>query len=214
MFCKERKKPPVKTTEKNNLVRSGKYFEDDQLKEKLETMYKSLEIETMGKQKRSHVTWYLNKARKQKTEYEAIAAMLSANLGMRIDWRIVCVLHALEAGFDLNKQILNGQPWNKRTTWVPKNRGPWPSLASACLEGFQIKKLPPKFDIGYTLIFLIAWNGWGYYYKGQLETPYLFSYSNMQKPGKFVRDHVYDPNAISLQVGAALLLYKLGFSGN
>lgn len=213
MFCRDRKKPQVQSTQENNLVRSGKYFEDMDLKIRLTKMYEVLEIETIGRQKKGHVAWYIQKCRQNKSQYEAIAAMLSANLALKIDWRIVATLHALEAGFDLRKQIHNGQRWDKRTTWVPKGRGPFNSLASACLDAFQIKKKPDFFDVGNTLIFLIAWNGWGYYYKGVLASPYVFSYSNFQVPGKYVSDGVYDPQAISLQVGAAVILKQLHFKG-
>jgi lysozyme family protein len=39
-----------------------------------------------------------------------------------------------------------------------------------------------------------------------LPTPYLWSFSNNYEKGKFVADGHYDPEAVSKQCGAALML--------
>jgi lysozyme family protein len=40
-------------------------------------------------------------------------------------------------------------------------------------------------------------------------TPYLWSYSDHYDKGKFVADGKYNPDAVSKQVGAAILLKEL-----
>jgi lysozyme family protein len=48
-------------------------------------------------------------------------------------------------------------------------------------------------------------NGWGYHFR-KVPSPYLWSFSNHYKSGKFTKDGVFDPSAVSRQVGAAVLL--------
>jgi hypothetical protein len=52
------------------------------------------------------------------------------------------------------------------------------------------------------------YNGMGYRIRG-LASPYLWSFSNHYEKGKFVRDGVFDPEAVSRQCGAATLLKHL-----
>ena len=52
---------------------------------------------------------------------------------------------------------------------------------------------------------LERYNGFGYRKRG-LVTPYLWSFSNLYIKGKFVADGHFDPNAVSKQCGAALML--------
>jgi hypothetical protein len=51
-------------------------------------------------------------------------------------------------------------------------------------------------------------NGFGYRSRG-IYSPYLWSFSNHYKKGKFTSDGVYDPNAVSKQIGAAVLLRRM-----
>ncbi|MBI5093618.1 MAG: hypothetical protein HZB26_14385 [Candidatus Hydrogenedentes bacterium] len=54
------------------------------------------------------------------------------------------------------------------------------------------------------------YNGWGYRLRNTgVHTPYLWSYSNHYTKGKFVADGTYDPDAVSRQCGAAVLLRRM-----
>jgi lysozyme family protein len=55
------------------------------------------------------------------------------------------------------------------------------------------------------LYLLEGYNGFGYRRRG-VPTPYLWSFSNIYESGKFVLDGKFDPNAVSKQCGAALML--------
>jgi lysozyme family protein len=55
------------------------------------------------------------------------------------------------------------------------------------------------------LYLLEKYNGLGYRMRG-VPTPYLWSFSNLYEKGKFVQDGRYDPEAVSKQCGAALML--------
>jgi lysozyme family protein len=62
------------------------------------------------------------------------------------------------------------------------------------------------------LYVLEGYNGFGYRSKG-IRSPYLWSFSNLYEKGKYVADHQFDPNAVSKQVGSAVLLKLLSEGG-
>jgi len=55
------------------------------------------------------------------------------------------------------------------------------------------------------LYFLEKYNGFGYRMR-RVPSPYLWSFSNLYEKGKFVQDGRFDPEAVSKQCGAALML--------
>jgi lysozyme family protein len=52
---------------------------------------------------------------------------------------------------------------------------------------------------------LETYNGFGYRFQG-LVSPYLWSFSNLYAKGKYVADNKFDPEAVSQQCGAGLIL--------
>jgi lysozyme family protein len=185
-------------------------YSDKTVAQKLEELYESLIIRPIKRQKASDVNWYVNKINENKQEYINACNFIKEKRGYSLDWRILAVIHILECGGKMDRQILNGEKWSRRTSLVPKGYGPWDSFEESCLTGMDIKKKPENWTIGETLDFLEKWNGLGYRRKGK-NSPYLWSYSNHQEIGKYVSDGVYDPDAVSLQVGCAVLLKKLDF---
>jgi hypothetical protein len=55
---------------------------------------------------------------------------------------------------------------------------------------------------------LEGYNGYGYHSK-DINSPYLWSFSNHYTKGKFIADKIYSPTAVSKQCGAAILLRRL-----
>ena len=55
---------------------------------------------------------------------------------------------------------------------------------------------------------LEGYNGYGYNGRG-INTPYLWSDSNHYSKGKFVKDGVFDANAVSSQIGAGVILKRM-----
>ena len=53
-----------------------------------------------------------------------------------------------------------------------------------------------------------VYNGLGYRNKG-INSPYLWGYSNHYEKGKFIKDHVFDPDAVTQQIGTAVLLHRM-----
>lgn len=174
-------------------------------REKVEAWWSALEVKTLGRQDESDIEWHLKKIANGKSRY------LEAEKASGVPWQIIAVIHGLEASYDFNRQILNGQSYKVKTTIVPKGYGPFKSWLDAASKAFAIKKSPDVWDVANTLYFLERYNGMGYWNKGK-PSPYLWAYSNAQVPGKYIKDHVYDSNFISLQVGAAILLKRLGWN--
>src|SRR6185503_1942949 len=126
------------------------------------------------------------------------------------------MIHEMEGGLNFATHLHNGDPLTHRTVQVPAGRPPnglppfqWEESAidALTLEGFAAVKLWTIERIAYQLE---AYNGWGYRSRNTgVNTPYLWSATNNYQKGKFVRDGVFDPNAVSGQIGAMALLRRL-----
>lgn len=136
-----------------------------------------------------------------------------------IDWKLLAVLHMRECNNNFDRQILNGERWEKVTTLVPRGVGPfeswrdstWYAIVHHGMNGIDFA------DITQVLAFMEGWNGWGYHAKGK-QSPYLWSGTQLGVgTGKYVADGKYDPAAIDKQLGAAtayMQLIKLENAGN
>ena len=78
-----------------------------------------------------------------------------------------------------------------KTRLVPKGRGPFSTWEEAAIDALKIKRYPPEWDIAHIAYAFEKFNGFGYRSKG-IPSPYLWGGSNIQRPGKYVRDGVYD----------------------
>ena len=134
-----------------------------------------------------------------------------------VDWRIIGILHYMESGCKASTQILNGQRWDRKTTLAPAGYGPWGSFSESCIDAFERHPFKKDMTISEILKQMERYNGRGYIKKG-INSPYLWSFTNNYKSGKFVEKKIlfkyvsiYKKNLISRQVGAAVLLKELGF---
>jgi lysozyme family protein len=131
-----------------------------------------------------------------------------------VPWQLIGLMHGLECGYDFNKHLHNGDSLRAATTRVPPGRPanwvPGSRWETSAIDAIQLKNLHAvqTWSLPRVLYALEAFNGFGYRGKG-IRSPYLWSGSNLYEKGKYVRDHVYDPNAVSRQVGSAVLLKHL-----
>ena len=137
---------------------------------------------------------------------------LAQRLG--IPWRFIGIIHSLECGCRFDRHLHNGDPLTARTVRVPAGR-PKTGTPPFTWEQSAEDALRMKGYVGLsdwsTASMLFRWesyNGMGYRLQG-LPSPYLWSFSNLYQRGLFVDDHVFDPNAVSRQCGAAVLLKAL-----
>jgi lysozyme family protein len=141
-------------------------------------------------------------------------AALETSLGT--PWFVPAVIHSLEAGLRFDRHLHNGDPLTARTVRVPAGRPPrgnppftWEQSAQ---DALQLKDFDEWQDwsVAGTLYKLEQYNGWGYrQHHPDVLSPYLWSFSTHYVRGKYVADGKFDPNAVSQQCGAAVLLRRM-----
>lgn len=131
-----------------------------------------------------------------------------------VPWQLVGILHELECDCDFSKHLHNGDPLTARTVRVPAGRPvegqppyTWHESALDALRRLGWHRVV-SWPITMALDMLERYNGLGYRSKG-VPSPYLWSGTTAYLKGKYVRDGVYDPEAVSKQIGAAPLLLEL-----
>jgi lysozyme family protein len=139
-----------------------------------------------------------------------------------VPWFVVAVIHEREASQRWDRQLGQGDPLNKVSTRVPKGRGPFfnhandPPLQDAFYRGALdalIDCAPyasrwKDWSPGGTMTLLEQYNGLGYAARG-LPSPYIWSGTDQYRAGKYVADHVFDPNVVDSQLGCAGLILAM-----
>lgn len=159
-----------------------------------------------------NIDFYVSRLNKFKNVYA------SAGSDLRIPWYFIGILHAMESGFNFGGHLHNGDPLTARTVHVPAGRPltgapPFTWIDSArdalMFEGLQHET---EWTLPRVLYLFERYNGMGYRKRG-VPSPYLWSFSNLYSKGKFVADGHFDPNAVSAQCGAAVMLKALQARG-
>ena len=128
-------------------------------------------------------------------------------------WWIGCI-HQLESGGDFNCHLHNGDPLTARTVHVPSGRpligNPPFTWEQSAIDALFYQGLGHGMITDYASALDRAerYNGLGYRNRG-LPSPYLWSGTDQYVSGKFVKDGVFDPHAVSEQVGVAALMLAL-----
>lgn len=159
-------------------------------------------------EKKTEIESLVSKMFARKATYEVVANKLN------IPWYFISIIHCMEGSLNFNTHLHNGDPLTARTVQVPAGRPPagnppftWEESAidALTLEGFTSRT---DWSLPAMLFAFEKYNGFGSRGKG-INSPYLWSYSNHYTKGKFVRDRVFDPEAVSKQCGAAVLLKRI-----
>lgn len=137
---------------------------------------------------------------KDKDRYEKISVQVND-----VPWWWIAAIHNMESNANFLTYLGNGQKFNQVTTIVPKKRGPFVSFEAGAVDAIRYHNLDDvqEWDITRALYEAERWNGWGYV--GRINSPYLWSYTTLQEPGKFTSDHNWDPNHVSQQCGVAAI---------
>lgn len=151
----------------------------------------------------------INKILTAKDRYETVG------LPLNIPWYFIGIVHYMEASCNFKTHLHNGDPLTAKTVHVPAGRpvGGTPPYTweFSAQDALKIKNLDkwPDWDVPGILFKLEAYNGFGYRNLQQpIPSPYLWSFSNHYNKGKYVADGHYDPNAVSAQCGAGVLLRR------
>lgn len=142
-----------------------------------------------------------------KTRYQAVEKETG------VPWWFVGVVHYRESNLDFNTYLGNGQALSKKTTIVPKGRGPFTTWEEGAVDALvncsPYAAKNKKWDVGSSLELLEKYNGLGYFNKG-LPSPYLWSGTDQYVSGKYVSDGKYSATAVDKQLGVAGILKFLG----
>lgn len=173
-------------------------------------MFEAMEVDT-SKQANIYAAVYL--INKGKQRYVSV----TAKLNIKCPWYALGIVHYMEGGCNFSKHIHNGDSLTARTWQVPAGRplaapkfGSSYTWEESAEDWFKLKNWHKWQDWGVADILyrLEANNGMGYRKRSEA-TPYLWSFTNHYEKGKFVADGKYDEDAVSKQVGAAILLKEL-----
>jgi lysozyme family protein len=135
-----------------------------------------------------------------------------------VPWYVIAVIHNMECGLDFTKHLHNGDSLKRRTINVPAGRpkvGQPPfTFEVSALDALEYDGFTAWSDwnIGGICYKLEGYNGWGYR-AHNINSPYLWSYSNLYTKGKYVEDNVWSDTAVSRQCGAAVILRSLSDHG-
>jgi lysozyme family protein len=137
-----------------------------------------------------------------------------------IPWFFTAVIHNMEASLSFTRHLHNGDPLTGRTFHVPKGRpakgNPPFTWEESAVDALNLRKLGAQTDWSLTgLLYRIeGYNGWGYrLYHSHVLSPYLWSFSNHYKSGKYVADGTWSDTAVSKQCGAVVLLRRMAETG-
>ena len=141
-------------------------------------------------------------------KYEAVAH----ETGVPWEW-IACVHHRESSG-SFAGVLHNGQRIigaGRKTTLVPKGRGPFETWEAAAIDALKLKGLHKIADwsIPRMLFQFEDYNGWGYFNYRKVNSPYVWAATSHQQPGKYVADGEWDATATDKQLGCAAILKVL-----
>jgi lysozyme family protein len=129
-----------------------------------------------------------------------------------VPWFIIAVIHEREAGQRFDRQLGQGDPLNRVSTHDPKGRGPFLTFEAGAIDAL-VKCAPyaarwTDWSPGGAMNVLEQYNGLGYAMKG-LPSPYVWSGTDQYRSGKYIADHVFDPNKVDSQLGCAGLILAM-----
>lgn len=145
---------------------------------------------------------------RDRARYEPVGARTG------VPWFWIACVHHRESNRDFRGILHNGQRiigTGKKTTIVPKGRGPFSSWEEAAVDALTHKShalhTVNDWCIERMLFEFERWNGWGYL--GKINSPYVWAATSQQQRGKYVRDGKFDRDHWDAQLGCAAILKAL-----
>src|SRR5260221_5332589 len=140
-----------------------------------------------------------------KSRYQAIEKKTG------VPWYVIAVIHEREASGRFDRQLAQGDPLNRRSTNEPI-AGPFPSFEASAVWALHHDHMDKVIDwrVEKELCWEEGFNGWGYANNHpSIPSPYIWGGSTVQKPGKYIRDHVWSSTVMDEQLGTAVLMKAL-----
>lgn len=160
-----------------------------------------------------------------KARYVGVTERLRQAGVQPVPWWFIAIVSVREYGGPprWDRQLGQGDPLDQVSTHEPVGRGPFLShpgdvtpgndaWTRGCLDAL-IDCAPhaakwADWTAGGVMTLFEAYNGYGYANRG-VPSAYVWSGSDQYVSGKYVRDHVYDPDAVDVQLGCAPLLARM-----
>lgn len=131
------------------------------------------------------------------------ARYIQSAAGTPVPWPFIGVLDLRESDCDPRAALGQGDPWNQRSTHVPKGKGPFGSYVEAAKFYMHYDGLddpPAPYDMEVVCYMGEKWNGFGPRNHG-INTGYLWAGTNNYDHGKYVADGVWSASAVDQQLG-------------
>jgi uncharacterized protein (TIGR02594 family) len=143
-----------------------------------------------------------------KARYEVVSKATS------VPWYAIGLLHTMESDCDFETHLHNGDPLKARTVQVPAGRpvkgNPPFTWEESAIDALQYDELAGVTDwsVAHLLYLAEKYNGFGFE-RRELLSAYIWAATTVETKGKYVSDGVWDPNAMSDQIGCAAMLKLL-----
>ncbi len=159
----------------------------------------------------------LSKACAALLDDKAIYERITAKTGVPEAFLMATAMREMSGS--LHCYLGNGQSLKRKTTIVPIGRGPFLQKApedfiAGALDALHIDGLdkiastPEGWTMERAAYEAETFNGFGYRAKG-IPSPYVWGATTVQRPGKFIRDHVYDSSVMDPQLGVIAIIDEL-----
>jgi lysozyme family protein len=179
------------------------------LKNEYATLWQSMRIHPERLPEIKHIAARITKP-SNKARYQSLEAATG------VPWFVIAIVHNLEAGGGFDCHLHNGDPLTARTRNVPRNRPAAGSPPFAFEESardaldFDGFSDVPSWSLERIAFEMEKYNGFGTRnHHPHVKTPYLWSFSNIYRSGKYVADRLWSETAVSRQCGAMVLLRHL-----
>ena len=140
-----------------------------------------------------------------KSRYQAVEKLTG------VPWYWIGITHIREGDGDFRTSLAQGDRWDRVSVHEPDGRGPFRSWEEAAVDALVTLKHMDRVQ-DWRLEKLLFWfelyNGWGYHGRG-IPSPYVWGATSVQKPGKYIADHVWSSATMDNQLGAAAMLAAL-----
>ncbi len=150
---------------------------------------------------------FANKIIAAEARYKAVQAATG------VPWYFIGMLHLRESACNFAGVLHNGDRiigTGGLTTRVPAGRGPFATWEASAIDALKLKDMQrvQSWSAARMMFQAEVFNGTGYVSRG-INSPYVWAGTNHEQSGKYVADHVFDPNADDTQLGVAAVLIRL-----
>jgi lysozyme family protein len=152
----------------------------------------------------SRTQYAVDKLNKNSARYKVVA------LQTKVPWWVIGCIHLMEASGNFDGCLHNGEliiGTGKKTTLVPRGRGPFPTWEESAIDALNLMELPKSWSIESALMFLEKYNGTGYLkYHRDVLSPYLWSGTMHYSRGKYIADGKFDKHTVSKHAGCVAVI--------